>query len=113
MTVKTIATDAEFAAFESANADRPVLLSFTASWCMPCKAMAPVIEDIADLYEERFETCRIDIETCPETAARFAVRGVPTLLLRNAQQEMFAHLGPLSKSRLAVAIEDGLAGAGQ
>jgi thioredoxin 1 len=113
MNVFPIAGDPAFDTFEAENAERPMLITFVASWCMPCKALKPVIDDLAQLYAGAFATCRIDIEECPETARRFAVRGVPTTLLRRGGDELLKVVGPMSKTRLAMALDDALAGAAQ
>jgi thioredoxin 1 len=90
-----------------------VLINFVASWCLPCKALKPSIDDLAQIYDGAFATCRVDIEECPETARRFAVQGVPTTILQRGGKELLKVVGPMSKTRLAMAIDEALAGAAQ
>ena len=73
-------TDATFAA-DVLQADRPVLVEFTADWCPPCKMIAPVLAQIARDEGERLEVVAIDADTNPETMRRYGVMGMPTLIL--------------------------------
>ena len=57
-----------------------VMVDFGATWCGPCKALAPVVEEIANEYEGRAAVCKADVEECSSIAARFRIRNVPTVL---------------------------------
>jgi thioredoxin 1 len=73
-------TDATFAA-DVLNADRPVLVEFTADWCPPCKMIAPVLAQIARDEGDRLKVVAIDADSNPETMRRYGVMGMPTLIL--------------------------------
>lgn len=60
------------------GAELPVLVDFSATWCQPCKALAPLIEEIAKEYEGRILVRKVDIDTARQTAIRFGIQGVPT-----------------------------------
>lgn len=59
------------------------LLYFSASWCGPCKAMSPVMEQIAESFVEDIATIKIDVDKAPEAARKYGLRGVPALVLLN------------------------------
>lgn len=62
------------------NSDPVVMVDFGATWCGPCKQLAPVVEEIAKEYEGRAAVCKADVEECDEITARFRIRNVPTVL---------------------------------
>lgn len=65
----------------SRTGEPAVLLDFTADWCEPCKAMEPVIAEIAEEYAGRMRVFRVDYDECPDVADRFQVMSLPTLIL--------------------------------
>ena len=65
---------------EIMNNNAVVMVDFGATWCGPCKALAPVVEEIAGEYESRATVGKADVEECPAIAARFRIRNVPTVL---------------------------------
>lgn len=73
-------TDATFAE-DVLQADRPVLVEFTADWCPPCKMIAPVLAQIARDESDRLKVVAIDVDANPETTRRYGVLGMPTLVL--------------------------------
>jgi thioredoxin 1 len=66
---------------EVVRESRPVLVDFSATWCGPCKRLEPVVHEIAGDYDGRLKVVKVDIDRAPNTAAKFAVLSVPTLLL--------------------------------
>ena len=65
---------------EILNNNAVVMVDFGATWCGPCKALAPVVEEIAGEYEGRATVGKADVEECPAIAARYRIRNVPTIL---------------------------------
>lgn len=97
-------TDASFEA-DVLQSDIPALVDFWAEWCGPCKMIAPILDEIAMEYAGKIKICKVDVDSNPETAAKFNVRGIPTLLiLRNGVVEA-TKVGALSKGQLTEFIE--------
>jgi thioredoxin 1 len=71
----------------------PFLLDFSATWCAPCKALNPIIESLAEQYRGSLRVGKIDIDASPLVAARFGVRGAPTLLVFRDGKECARRLG--------------------
>lgn len=59
----------------------PILVDFWAEWCMPCRALAPVIEELAQEYQGKVRFAKVNVDDCREVPARFGIRGIPTLIL--------------------------------
>lgn len=83
---------------EVLNSDLPVLVDFTATWCGPCKAIAPFIDQLADEYEGKVRVAKLDIDDSPNTAAKFGIRGVPTLIVFKGGQQVGFQQGAAPKT---------------
>ena len=71
---------------EVMESDQPVMIDFSASWCGPCKQLAPVVEDLAQAYDGRIKVAKIDIEEAHNTALQYGILSVPTILfLKNGE----------------------------
>lgn|SRR6266508_854066 len=88
--------------------ERPVLADFSATWCGPCKAMAPVVERLAARFAGKAEIVKVDIDRASELAAAHGVRSVPTFLLFANGQVAERVIGMTSESALAALIESQL-----
>lgn len=81
-------------------ADVPVLVDFGATWCQPCKILEPIVEAIAEENAGRVLVAKVDIDESPEIAARYGVRGAPTIIVFEKGRKKAQHLGVTSKQRL-------------
>lgn len=66
---------------EVINSDKPVLVDFSASWCGPCQRLAPILEQFAVRNDKLVKVCKLDIDESSQTASRYAIRSVPTVML--------------------------------
>jgi thioredoxin 1 len=87
--------------FDEILANNPVVMvDFGATWCGPCKALAPIVEEIANEYEGRCAVGKADVEECPAIAARFRIRNVPTVLFFKNGEMKYKSVGLVQKSSL-------------
>src|SRR5580692_9152134 len=84
---------------EVLKSDLPVLLDFTATWCGPCKALAPIIDTIAQEYTGQLKVAKLDIDNSPDTPSRYGIRGVPTVILFKNGQEVARQVGLVGKPK--------------
>jgi thioredoxin 1 len=90
---------------EVLKANVPIIVDYWADWCGPCKAIAPVLEEIADEYNGKLIVAKMDVDQNQETPQKYAVRGIPTLMIFNNGEIAGTKVGQLSKSQLAAFID--------
>src|SRR6478609_9695658 len=90
---------------EVTSSSTPVLVDFWAQWCNPCKAIAPILDEIAQKYADKVKIVKLDVDANPATPPKFGVRGIPTLILFKDGQVKATQVGMLSKNDLMSFID--------
>ena len=93
---------------EVLQSDVPVLVDFTATWCGPCRQIAPFVDQLADEYEGKVKITKLDIDSSPGTAQKFGIRGVPTLKVFKGGEVVAEQVGAVPKSAIAALIDRAL-----
>ncbi len=98
------------AAFEQEvlKSDTPVLLDFWAEWCGPCKAIAPVLDELARQYEGKLRVVKINIDQNQQTPRTYGVRGIPTLMVFKNGKVEATQIGAVGKGQLTQMIDKAL-----
>ena len=101
-------SDADFTQ-EVLQSPQPVLVDFYADWCGPCRAIAPIVEEIAAELNEKLKVVKLDVDQNQETAMQYGVQSIPTLLIFKDGKEVERLIGYMSKSKLLSKVEPFLA----
>ena len=82
------------------KSDTPVLVDFWATWCGPCKALAPTLEAIAGEKAGALKVCKVDVDNSPQTAAQYGVRSIPTMVLFKGGEKVDQLVGNVAKGQI-------------
>ena len=97
--------DQQFQA-EVIDSTTPVLVDFSAEWCGPCKALAPVVEQLADEYVGRVKVAKLDIDENRQSAGQYGIQSVPTMIIFHNGQPVKKLVGLTPKDRIAAALDE-------
>jgi thioredoxin 1 len=97
------ATDSNFE--ELVKSPTPVLIDFWAEWCMPCKRIAPTVDQLATDYAGRLTVAKMNVDDNPEVPMRFGIRGIPTLMLFKAGNMVDTIVGAVDKDTIRKMVE--------
>ncbi|MDN5865318.1 MAG: thioredoxin TrxA [Gammaproteobacteria bacterium] len=100
-------TDADFEA-EVLKSEKPVLVDYWAEWCGPCKMIAPVVDEVAGEFDGRVKVLKLNIDENGESARKYNIRSIPTLMLFKDGGVAAQKVGALSKSQLSAFLEANL-----
>jgi thioredoxin 1 len=101
--IKTV-TDANFEQ-DVLNAGKPVLVDFWAEWCGPCRALTPILEEVAASHGEKITIAKLNVDENSATAAKYGVMSIPTLILFKNGQVEATKIGSLTKSQLSAFVD--------
>lgn len=90
---------------EVLKSDQPVLVDFWATWCAPCRAMAPTVEGIADEYAGRAKVGKLNVDENLSVTGRYSIRGIPTLILFKNGQVAEQSVGAVAKDTIVKMLE--------
>jgi len=93
---------------EVLKSEVPVLVDFTATWCGPCRQIAPLVDQLADEFEGRVKVAKLDIDDSPGIAKRYGIRGVPTLYVFKGGEVVGQQVGAVPKRTIQQLMERAL-----
>lgn len=91
------------------QASGPVLVDYWAEWCGPCKAIAPILDEVAGAYQGKLQIAKMNVDDNREVPAKYGIRGIPTLMLFKDGELAATKVGALSKAQLMAFIDEQLA----
>lgn len=97
-------TDDSFDA-EVLKSETPVLVDFWASWCGPCRAIAPVVEELSEQYAGKIKVAKLNVDESPKTPGQYSIRAIPTLIMFKGGQVADQITGAVSKSHIEQALQ--------
>ena len=103
----THVTDDSFES-EVLKSDVPVLVDYWAEWCGPCKAIAPLLDAVAKEYAGKIKVAKVNVDENQQTPQKYAVRGIPTLMLFKGGNIEATKVGALSKSQLSAFLDSNI-----
>lgn len=89
------------------QSETPALVDFWASWCAPCRAIAPIVDEMAQEYTGKLRVVKVNVDDNPATPGKYGVRGIPTLILFKGGKVVDQLVGAVPKNQIKELIEKG------
>lgn len=89
------------------QSDQPALVDFWASWCAPCRAIAPIVDEMAQEYAGKLRVVKVNVDDNPGTPGKYGVRGIPTLILFKGGKVVDQLVGAVPRNQIKELIEKG------
>lgn len=83
----------------------PILVDFWAEWCMPCRALAPVIDELATEFQGKIRFAKVNVDECQEIPSKFGIRGIPTLILFQDGKKVNELVGNQPKEKIRAMLQ--------
>ena len=93
---------------EVLQSEQPVLVDFWAEWCAPCRALAPVVNAVAQEYQGKAKVVKLDVDYSTQVAQRYGIRGIPTLIVFKGGNEADRVIGMTSKDHIARMLDQAI-----
>ncbi len=106
MAIKNVSTDSFDA--DVLKSERPVLVDFWAEWCGPCKLIAPMLDDVSRDYADKLAVAKVNVDEHQAIAAKYGIRGIPTLMLFRNGTLVGTKVGAVSKGQLTAFLDSNL-----
>jgi len=107
MSAEVIVTEDNFES-EVINSEIPVLVDFWAQWCMPCKMIGPIVEDLAESYKGKLKVAKVEVDNAPAIADKFKIISIPTLMVFKGGEVVNQFVGAGSRDHLEALFKDHL-----
>lgn len=101
--MEIVITDENYSEYASQN--KPMMIDFSATWCGPCKKMAPIIEELGKKYDGRIIVGKVDVDDNPEITSQFGIRNIPTILFFKDGQVVDKTVGAVPANDVEVKME--------
>ena len=102
-----VVSDASFET-DVVNSSKPVLVDFWAEWCGPCKALSPILDEIANEYDDRVIIAKVNVDDNTQIPPKYGIRGIPTMLLFKNGAVEATKVGALSKANLSAFLDSNI-----
>lgn len=91
---------------EVLTSDKPVLVDFWAEWCVPCKMVGPIVEEVAEEYKDRLKVGKLEVDTAGDIASKYNIISIPTLMVFKDGKPVQQQVGALSKAAIENMIKE-------